>query len=325
MNKRLIKEEHFGIQRKMVAAMTEESWKNIPHVTFIYEPEVSRFFDEYKKINLGRSADEKVTFNTLMVKAITEGIKAAPIINSHIEYNSALVRETVKTYENINISMATILPSGEMMTTNCRDFDKKDLDEMTAYIKDLRRRAEQSDLNEALYSVSFNRTVKTIKEGRIFEALLRIIGAKTGKNKVRTLKGKAKREYNAIPETERLGDKDIEQGTITISNIGSLDLGQRGAVGLLEIIPPQVCAIAIGAVQKKPVVKQNAHGKDEVVPGKVLPICIAFDHRALDFGDIVPFTKKLDEIFENPEIIHSWTKEQTVHLETVGNSSDFTA
>ncbi len=325
MNKRLIKEEHFGIQRKMVAAMTEESWKTIPHVTFIYEPEVSRFFDEYKKINLGRSADEKITFNTLMVKAITEGIKAAPVMNSHIEYSSALVRGTVKTYENINISMATILPSGEMMTTNCRDFDKKDLDEMTAYIKDLRRRAEQSDLNEALYSVSFNRTLKTIKEGRIIEALLRIIGAKTGKHRVRTLKGKAKRDYHAIPETERLGDKDIEQGTITISNIGSLDLGQRGAVGLLEIIPPQVCAIGIGAVQKKPVVKQNSHGKDEVVPGKVLPICIAFDHRALDFGDIVPFTKKLDEIFENPEVIHSWTKENTLHIERANKTSDFTA
>ena len=325
MDKKLIREEHFGIQRKMVAAMTEESWKNIPHVTFIYEPEVSRFFDEYKKINLNRDAEDRITFNTLMIKAITEGIKSAPIMNSHIEYSPALVRGTIKTYENINISMPTILPTGEMMTTNCRDFDKKDLDEMTAYIKDLRRRAEQSDLNEAMYTVSFNRTVKTIKEGRILEALLRIFGAKTGKYKVKTLKGKAKKAYHSIPETERLGDKDIEQGTITISNIGSLDLGQRGAVALLEIIPPQVCAIAVGAIQKKPVVKQDKDGKDIVAPGKVLPICIAFDHRALDFGDIVPFTKKLDEIFNNPEIIHSWTKEQTVHLEAIGSSTDFTA
>lgn len=325
MSKRLIKQEHFGIQRKMVAAMTEESWKNIPHVTFIYEPEVSRFFDEYKKLNMGRTPEEKITFNTLMVKAITEGIKEAPVMNSHIKYNSRLVRGTVSTYENIDISMATILPSGEMMTTNCHDFDKKDLDEMTAYIKDLRKRAEQSNLNEAMYTVSFNRTIKTIKEGKIIEALLRILGAKTGKNKIHTLKGKAKKAYHNISETERLGDKDIEQGTITISNIGSLDLSQRGAVALLEIVPPQVCAIAIGAVQKRAVVKENKYGKDEVVSGKVLPICIAFDHRAMDFGDIVPFTKKLDEIFANPEIIHSWTKEKSVHFETVENSSDYTA
>lgn len=307
MNRRLVKEEHFGIQRKMVAAMTEESWKNIPHVTYIYEPNVNRFFNEYKKLNMGRSEDEKITFNTLMIKAITEGLKAAPIMNSHIKYDNRLIRGTIKTYENIDISMPTILPTGEMMTTTCRDFDKKNLDEMTEYMKDLRRRMSQSDLNEAMYTVSFNRTVNTIKEGRIAEALLRIFGAKTGKYKIRTLKGKAKKEYHSIPVTERLGDNDIQPGTITISNVGSLDLNQKGAVALLEIIPPQVCAIAIGAVQKRPVVETDRHGNDIIKVGKVLPLCIAFDHRALDFGDIVPFTKKLDEIFENPEVIHSWT------------------
>ena len=193
------------------------------------------------------------------------------------------------------------------MTTTCRDFDKKNLDEMTSYIKDLRRRMEQSDLNEAMYTVSFNRTVNTIKQGKLVEAFLRILGAKTGKYKVRTLKGKAKKAYHSIPETERLGDNDIQQGTITISNVGSLDLGQKGAVALLEIIPPQVCAIAIGAVQKRPVVETDKHGNDTIKVGKVLPLCIAFDHRALDFGDIIPFTKKLDEIFAHPEIIHTWT------------------
>ncbi len=307
MNNRLIKEEHFGIQRKMVSAMTTESWQNIPHVTYIYEPEVSRFFNEYKKLNFGRSDEEKITFNTLMIKAITEGLKAAPLMNSHIEYNQKLIRGTIKTYEDINISMPTILPTGEMMTTTCRDFDKKNLDEMTAYIKDLRRRMEQSDLNEAMYTASFNRTVNTIKKGKLIEALLRILGAKTGKNKVRTLKGKAKKAYHSIPETERLGNYDIQQGTITISNVGSLDLQQKGSVALLEIIPPQVCAIAVGAVQKRPVVETDKYGNDTIKVGKVLPLCIAFDHRALDFGDIVPFTKKLDEIFANPEIIHTWT------------------
>lgn len=307
MSNRLLKQEHFGIQRKMVAAMTAESWKTIPHVTYIYEPNVTRFFDEYKKLNKYRTLDNKITFNTLIIKAITEGLKAAPIMNSHIEYSPNLVKGTLKTYEDINISMATILPSGEMMTTNCRDFDRKNLDEMSDYINDLRRRAEQSNLNEALYTISYNRTVKTIKEGKIIEGGLRIIGAKTGKHRIKTLKGQAKKEYHSIPGTERLVDEDIEQGTITISNIGSLHLGQRGTIALLEIIPPQVCAIGIGAIQKRAVVETDKNGNDTLAVGQVLPLCIAFDHRALDFGDIIPFTKKLDEIFENPEIIHSWT------------------
>ena len=38
---------------------------------------------------------------------------------------------------------------------------------------------------------------------------------------------------------------------------------------------------------------------------KRLPICLAFDHRALDFGEIIPFIKKLDSIFENPNILKS--------------------
>ena len=35
--KDVVKTEHFGIQRKIVANMTTESWQNIPHVTYTYE------------------------------------------------------------------------------------------------------------------------------------------------------------------------------------------------------------------------------------------------------------------------------------------------
>lgn len=298
--------EYFGIQRKMVAAMTSESWYNIPHVSFVYEPEISGFFDEYKKLNAGRTPEDKFTFNTAMLKVITEGLKAAPQMNAHIKYNPHTIRGKITTYENINISMTMILSNGEMMTINLRDFHNKNITEMTAYIKDLRRRMEQSNLNEAMYTVSFNKTVNTIKQGRVKEALLRIFGAKVGKCRIETLKGKEKKAYHAIPETERLGDKDIEQGTITISNIGSLDLNQRGQTALLEIIPPQVCAICMGAAQDRAVVKTDENGEKYVGIGKILPITIAFDHRAIDFQDVVPFTKKLDEIFKNPEILRTW-------------------
>lgn len=50
----------------------------------------------------------------------------------------------------------------------------------------------------------------------------------------------------------------------------------------------------------------DSFGNKSIEARKVLPICIAFDHRALDFGDIVPFLKRLDDIFENPKVIHTW-------------------
>lgn len=298
--------EYFGIQRKIVANMTTESWQNIPHVTYMYEPDVTKFFKEYKKLNQNRSADEKITFNTLMLKVISEGLKAAPIMNSHIEFDKKLVRGRIDTFSDINISMPTILPNGKMMTINLRDFGNKNLDEMTAYINDVRRRAEKTNLTEAMYSVSFDNTMKNLKKGRIFQTIGRLYGANFGKCKITHFRGKAKREYESIPETERLTIKDLEQGTVTVSNIGSTYLAQRGATALLEIVPPQVCALSVGAVLEKPLVVKKSDGRKEIEARNVLPICIAFDHRALDFGETVPFMKRLDEIFEHPSVIRSW-------------------
>lgn len=297
---------HFGIQRKIVANMTSESWESIPHVTYMYEPDVTEFMKEYRKLNLDRSGKDKITVNTLMLKVISEGLKAAPVMNSHIRFNRKLVRGEINTFEDINISMPMILPNGEMMTVNLHNFESKNLDEMTEYIHDVARRAENSDLNEAMFEVSLDNTLTALKAGKIKQTLYRLIGSKTGKHKVKTLHGEAKRAYESIPATERLTKHDIEQGTVTVSNIGSTYRGQRGATALLEIIPPQVCAFAVGAVQDKPVVITDALGNKKIEARQVLPLCIAFDHRALDFGDVVPFLQKLDYIFENPKIMHTW-------------------
>lgn len=299
-----VKTEHFDIQRKIVANMTSESWREIPHVSYIYEADVTELFGIYKEMN--SQYRTKITFNTLMLKIITEGLKEAPGMNAHIKFNRRLVRGQIKVFENINISMPTVLPNGKMMTLNLRNFENRNLDEMTVYINDMMRRAENTDLNEALFSVSLQDTLKSLGQGHILKTVYRLIGSKTGKHRVRTLTGKKKREYEKIPETERLTAFDLEQGTVTVSNIGSTYLGQKGAMALLEIIPPQVCAFGVGAVQKKPVVNEN----DEIEVRQILPVCIAFDHRALDFGEIVPFMKKLDEICENPEIIYSWRSER---------------
>ncbi len=306
---------HFGIQRKIVSNMTAESWETIPHVTYNYEPDVTAFMREYKKLNIGRSKDDKITVNTLMLKVITEGLKAAPILNSHINFNRKLVRGELNTFEDINISMPMILPNGEMMTVNLHNFESKNLDEMTAEIKDVARRAENSDLNEVMFDVSLDNTLTALKHGKIMQTLCRLIGSKTGKHKVKTLKGKAKKEYEAIPVGDRLTKHDIEQGTTTVSNIGSTYRQQRGSTCLLEIIPPQVTAFAVGAVQDKPVVVTDAFGKKDVEARQVLPICIAFDHRALDFGDVVPFLERLDDIFENPAQIHSWVSDEKSNID----------
>lgn len=303
----ITKEEHFGIARKIVSNMTAESWETIPHGAMIYEPDVTQFMKECKKLNEGNTdKSSKITINTVMLKVIGEGLKAAPKLNAHLEFNRKLVRGCLKTYDNIDISMPMILPSGEMMTVNMHDMGSKTLTQMTATINDTIRRAKNTDMNEVMFEVSMDNTLKNLAKGKIGQTVCRLIGSKTGKHKVKTLSGKAKKEYYAIPATERLTKHDIEQGTTTISNLGSVYRPFKGACSLLEIIPPQVSAFAINAAQKRAIVKTDENGEDKIEVGYVMPITVAIDHKALDYGDVVPFFQKLDEIFENPQIIHSW-------------------
>ena len=300
--KTIIRDQHFGIARKIVSNMTAESWETIPHAVISYEPEVTEFLKVMKDINKDATPETKLTINTIMLRVIVEGLKACPIMNSHIEFNRKLVRGNVKTFKEIDISMPMVLKTGEMMTINMHDMQDKTMSQMRDTIADSVRCANNSDMNEVMFEVSLDNTLQGLKKGKIAQTINRLVGSKTGKHKVKTLTGKAKKEYYSIPVTDRLTKHDIEQGTITVSNLGSVCRNWNGICTLLEIIPPQVCAIAIGATQLVPIAEQDG----TIRTGYRLPFTIAFDHRALDMGDITPFVNKLNEIFDNPDIIREW-------------------
>ena len=303
----LIKEEHFGIARKIVSNMTSESWESIPHCTLTYEADVTELFTECKKLNADcTDKEKKITINTVMLKIICEGLKVAPKMNTHLDFNRKLVRGCLKYFDNIDISMPMILPSGEMMTVNMHNMGDKTLSEISAAVNEAARRARNSNMEEVMYEVSLDNTLTGLKNGKILQTIRRLYGSKTGKHKVKNLKGEAKKKYYSIPVTERLTKHDIEQGTTTISNLGSIYREQKGECALLEIIPPQTTAFAINAAQKRPVVVTDENGKDTIQTRLIMPITIAIDHRALDYGDVVPFMRRLDEIFDNPSVIQSW-------------------
>ena len=71
-----VKEEHFGIARKIVSNMTSESWETIPHATMTYDADVTELFKERKKLNEGvTDKTKKITINTIMLKIICEGLR----------------------------------------------------------------------------------------------------------------------------------------------------------------------------------------------------------------------------------------------------------
>lgn len=304
---KLREENVFGIARKIIANMTSESWEKIPHSVCSYEADVTKLMPLIKELNKDCSKEDKLSINTIMLKIICEGIKASPIVNSHLEFNRRLVRGTVKTYDSINISMPMILPSGEMMTVNMRNMENKSLPEINKAIMSTVNKANNSNLDEALFNVSLNDTLEGLKKGKVIQALTRLYGSKMpSKHKVSTLKGDEKKKYYSIPEDERLSQKDLEQGTITVSNLGSIYREGTGRCYLLEIVPPQTTVIALLSIRDEPVVVTNENGEKEIKIRQILPMTVAFDHRAYDYGNLIPMFKKFDEIFEDPSVIKNW-------------------
>ncbi|MDR2687155.1 MAG: 2-oxo acid dehydrogenase subunit E2 [Oscillospiraceae bacterium] len=299
--------EHFGLRRKIVANMTTESWETIPHAGSNYEPDVTDFWETYQALRKNDPRWAGVTFNTLMLYVITQGLIACPAMNGHIHFRRESANGRLEQREAIDISMPMNLPEGGMMTINMHGCEAKSLRQMADAMEDIRRRMANTNLEYAMYEAALENTLRLLRQGKVYRIARRLYGNTVGKGKMVRLKGQAKREYLAIPETERLTKRDIEQGSITVSNLGSVYRGGAYAPPvMLEIIPPQVCVIGIGALAERPGVVVTGDKTKAIAPRQFLPVSLMFDHRALDYADLVPFMRRLDEIFAEPSVMQGW-------------------
>jgi len=297
--------ERFGLQRKIVANMTTESWREIPHTSVLYEPDVTHFWETWQRLRK-TPAFEGITINTVLMYACTLGFLAAPAMNARLEYRHGTVSGEIKQYSTVNISMPATLPDGSMMTLNVRGCESRTLRELGAHIVNMHERMAKTSIDDVLFSVGWDNTIKQLKTGRLDKIAGRLWGTKVGSGPINRLKGSERKAYRALPATERLTKHDIEQGTVLVTNIGSIYRGSYNAATIVEIIPPMVCALCIGGFVEKPGVVTHADRSKTIEPRTFLPININMDHRALDYGDIVPFLKRMDEIFARPEDLTAW-------------------
>lgn len=90
----------------------------------------------------------------------------------------------------------------------------------------------------------------------------------------------------------RMKPDEMVGGTFTISNLGMFDVDEFIAI----INPPQAAILAVGAVQKVPVV--NAEG--QVVAGTRMKATISADHRVTDGAEAAKFMQALKKALEEP-------------------------
>ena len=88
--------------------------------------------------------------------------------------------------------------------------------------------------------------------------------------------------------------EDLEGGTFTISNLGTLGVEQFVAV----LNPPQVAIIAAGAIVERPIARA---GKVEIAP--LLALTLTCDHRAVDGSVAAEFLAEVKGCLEEPGLM----------------------
>jgi len=83
----------------------------------------------------------------------------------------------------------------------------------------------------------------------------------------------------------------LSGNTFTVSNLGMFGIDEFTAI----INPPDACILAIGSIQKTPVVRD-----DKIVVGNVMKVTLSSDHRIVDGAQGAQFLKTLKTMLENP-------------------------
>lgn len=109
--------------RKMIADHMVYSKHTSPHVTAYIEVDVTNLVNwrNENKIKFQEKYNERLTFTPIFVEAVAKSIEEFPGINASIDGNKIIQ------YKDINVGMATALPSGNLIVPVVKNADSKDL------------------------------------------------------------------------------------------------------------------------------------------------------------------------------------------------------
>ena len=293
--------EYFGEVKKKCNGYVLSNATTQPTAAYAYEADVTKLWDAYKELK--NECDYPISFNTIMVRAMVEGLKAAPRLNAHIDFKPFSVSGRMIIKKHMNIAMPVVLDSGETFPVNIINAEEKTLKELQEQITDVVTRMKTTDIQRTYTDMTLRRGIAFALTGKLAQAIAMGYKGIVGKSKM----GKISALFNQPPKEENaLTTEHICEGTVCFSNWGTLSRSLNGMGTQAPLLYPQVFMMGTGAVQDKEFAFRNSNGEIDLGVKKVMPITLTFDHRIGAFNDVVPYIKALDEIFENPEIIKEW-------------------
>ena len=293
--------EYFGEVKKKCNGYVLSNATNQPAAAYAYEADITKLWDAYKELK--SECGYPLSFNTIMMKAMVEGLKAAPRLNAHIDFKPFSISGRLIVKKHINIAMPVVLNNGDTYPVNILEAETKTLKELQEQTTDVVTRMKTTNIQRTYTDMVLNRGIAFALTGKIAKAVAMGVKGAFGKSKM----GKISDLFNRLPKEENaLTPQHINEGTVCFSNWGTLSKGLNGMGTQAPLLYPQVFMMGTGAVQDKEFVFRNSNGEIDLGVKKVMPITLTFDHRIGALNDVVPFIKVLDEIFEHPEIIKTW-------------------
>ncbi|MGI4749877.1 MAG: dihydrolipoamide acetyltransferase family protein [Janthinobacterium lividum] len=128
--------------RKMIADHMVISKQTSPHVTSFIETDVTNLVQwrEKHKAAFEKREGEKITFTPIFIEAVAKALKDMPMVNVSLN-GTQIIRK-----KNINIGMATALPSGNLIVPVIKNADNLNLLGLAKAVNDLANRARINKL-----------------------------------------------------------------------------------------------------------------------------------------------------------------------------------
>lgn len=128
--------------RRLIADHMVMSKQVSPHVTSFIDVDVTNIVNWRNKVkdSFQKKEGEKITFTPIFFEAAAKALKAYPQINASVDGYNIILRK------NINIGMATALPSGNLIVPVIKNVDEKSLLGITKNVNDLAARARANKL-----------------------------------------------------------------------------------------------------------------------------------------------------------------------------------
>jgi 2-oxoglutarate dehydrogenase E2 component (dihydrolipoamide succinyltransferase) len=128
--------------RQMIADHMVFSKHTSPHVTAYVEADLTEMVNwrNDNKVAFQKKYNEKLTFTPLFIECVAKAITDFPMINSTLDGKNIIVKD------EINIGMATALPSGNLIVPVVKNADKKNLNELAETTNELVGKARDNKL-----------------------------------------------------------------------------------------------------------------------------------------------------------------------------------